>query len=233
MPREGSAPPVPSSVTWAFSTPSWYQSWTSVLALAALGLFLQGLTPAHAAGPAAGNGTPPSSPDPGEVRALFDGLVPRLLAEHRIPGAAVTVVAGGREVFSGGYGVSDVRTNKPVDPARTAFFMGSDAKVFTAIAVLQQVAAGKLDLGTDVNHYLTAFQVRDSYPGRPAAGSSTRPPSPGCWPATTAPTRACPAWPTCWNSAPTATSSCWSRTATCPVSTATWPCCRSAASAST
>ncbi|WP_416875466.1 serine hydrolase domain-containing protein [Kitasatospora sp. SC0581] len=159
-----------------------------VLVLAALGLFLHGLTPAHAAGhasgtgaptagsgapttrtgvPTAGTGAPPSPADPVQVRALFDELLPRLLAEHRIPGAAVTVVAGGRKVFSGGYGVADTRTNRPVDPARTAFFMGSDAKVFTAVAVLQQVAAGKLDLGTDVNRYLTAFKVRDGYPGRP------------------------------------------------------------------
>ncbi|MER7770175.1 serine hydrolase domain-containing protein [Kitasatospora sp. NPDC096140] len=157
-----------------------------ILVLAALGLFLYGLTPAHAAGgsatgPAAGGAGSsaggfgsapggsgaPAPPDTAAVRALFDRLVPQLLADHRIPGAAVTVVAGGREVFSGGYGVAEVRTGKPVDPARTAFFMGSDAKVFTAIAVLQQVGAGKLDLQADVNRYLTGFRIRDGYPGRP------------------------------------------------------------------
>ncbi|MER7579728.1 serine hydrolase domain-containing protein, partial [Kitasatospora sp. NPDC097691] len=148
-----------------------------ILVLAALGLFLYGLTPAHAASGAATGSTAGSAtgstggavapPDTAGVRTLFDRLLPQLLADHRIPGAAVTVVAGGHEVFSGGYGVAEVPTGKPVDPSRTAFFMGSDAKVFTAIAVLQQVGAGRLDLHADVNRYLTAFRIRDSYPGRP------------------------------------------------------------------
>ncbi|WBP87692.1 serine hydrolase domain-containing protein [Kitasatospora cathayae] len=146
-----------------------------VLVLAAIGLFLYGLTPdrAHAATASMGNGSSVATggsaapPDPASVKRLFDEIVPKLLAEHKIPGAAVSVVAGGRQVFAGGYGVSDVPNRKPVDPARTAFFMGSDAKVFTAVAVLQQVRAGKLDLHADVNRYLTAFKIRDSYPGHP------------------------------------------------------------------
>ncbi|MEU4581429.1 serine hydrolase domain-containing protein [Kitasatospora aureofaciens] len=145
-----------------------------VMVLAAIGLFLYGLTPdgAHAATTTAGSGSSAAGgstapPDPGSVKRLFDEIVPKLLAEHKIPGAAVSVVAGGQQVFAGGYGVSDVPNRKPVDPARTAFFMGSDAKVFTAVAVLQQVRAGKLDLHADVNTYLTAFKIRDSYPGRP------------------------------------------------------------------
>ncbi|MFI6153880.1 serine hydrolase domain-containing protein [Kitasatospora sp. NPDC051170] len=140
-----------------------------LLVLAAIGLFLYGLTPARAE--AATTGTPaPSaapSPSPAEVKRLLDETVPKLLAEHHVPGATVTVVGGGRELYAAGYGVSDVPAGKPVDPARTAFFMGSDAKLFTAIAVLQQVQSGKLDLNADVNHYLTAFRIRDTYPGHP------------------------------------------------------------------
>ncbi|MFH9349461.1 serine hydrolase domain-containing protein [Kitasatospora sp. NPDC017646] len=145
-----------------------------VMVLAAIGLFLYGLTPdrAHAATAAGGSGSSAAGgstapPDPGSVKRLFDEIVPKLLAEHKIPGAAVSVVAGGQQVFAGGYGVSDVPNRTPVDPARSAFFMGSDAKVFTAVAVLQQVRAGKLDLHADVNTYLTAFKIRDSYPGHP------------------------------------------------------------------
>ncbi|MER7848046.1 serine hydrolase domain-containing protein [Kitasatospora sp. NPDC096077] len=146
-----------------------------VMVLAAIGLFLYGLTPdrAHAAtgsgaqGSSATAGGSTAPPDTGSVKQLFDELVPKLLAEHKIPGAAVSLVAGGQQVFAGGYGVSEVPGRKPVDPERTAFFTGSDAKVFTAVAVLQQVRAGKLDLHTDVNSYLTTFKIRDSYPGRP------------------------------------------------------------------
>ncbi|MBD0689034.1 serine hydrolase domain-containing protein [Streptomyces sp. CBMA123] len=146
-----------------------------ILVLAAIGLFLYGLTPdrAHAATTTEGSGSSAAAggstapPDPGSVKRLLDEIVPKLLAEHKIPGAAVSVVAGGQQVFAGGYGVSDVPGHKAVDPARTAFFMGSDAKVFTAVAVLQQVRAGKLDLHADVNTYLTGFRIKDSYPGHP------------------------------------------------------------------
>ncbi|MFF2074954.1 serine hydrolase domain-containing protein [Kitasatospora sp. NPDC058162] len=144
-----------------------------VLVLAAVGLFLYGLTPdrAHAATAGVGGGSSVGSstapPDEGAVKRLFDEVVPKLLTEHRIPGAAVSVVAGGKQVFAGGYGVSDVPGHKAVDADRTAFFMGSDAKVFTAVAVLQEVRAGKLDLHADVNAYLEKFKIRDSYPGHP------------------------------------------------------------------
>ncbi|MFJ9693690.1 serine hydrolase domain-containing protein [Kitasatospora sp. NPDC101183] len=150
-----------------------------LIVLAAIGLFLYGLTPARAEAatpgtPAPGASAPapsappsPAPPSPAEVKRLMDETIPKLLAEHHVPGATVAVVGGGRELYAGGYGVSDVPAGKPVDPARTAFFMGSDAKLFTAIAVLQQVRAGALDLNADVNRYLTAFKVRDTYPGHP------------------------------------------------------------------
>lgn len=41
------------------------------------------------------------------------------------------------------------------------------SKLFTATAVMQLVEQGKLDLDTDVNEYLTEFEIRDTYPGNP------------------------------------------------------------------
>ncbi|GAA4619778.1 serine hydrolase [Actinoallomurus vinaceus] len=102
-----------------------------------------------------------------EVGAMMDEIVPGLLAKDRIPGAAVVVVAGGRQVLARGYGVADVATRRPVDTEHTGFFMGSMAKLFTATAALQLVDQGRLDLHADVNRYLTDFKIRDTYPGRP------------------------------------------------------------------
>ncbi|GHA72482.1 serine hydrolase domain-containing protein [Streptomyces termitum] len=104
---------------------------------------------------------------PSGLAGAVDSLVRRQLAEHRIPGASVVVVEGGRPVLTRGYGVADAASGTPVDPARTGFFLASDAKLFTAVAVLQQVERGHLDLESDVNRYLTAFKVRDTYPGHP------------------------------------------------------------------
>ncbi|MGW7353671.1 serine hydrolase domain-containing protein [Streptomyces sp. NPDC054784] len=132
------------------------------------------------AGPAAANGTAaadrvPTEPGPGGhpaarttgLEAVVDREVARMLREDRVPGAAVTVVSGGRAVLSKGYGVADSRTRTPVDPERTGFFLGSLAKLFTAQAAARLVAQGRIDPHADVNGALRDMAVPDTYPGRP------------------------------------------------------------------
>ncbi|MEV4370185.1 serine hydrolase domain-containing protein [Nonomuraea sp. NPDC049637] len=101
------------------------------------------------------------------VRQFADAYVPRQLKEHQIPGAAIAVVAGGRQVFAQGYGVAEVETGRPVDAERTVFAPASVAKLITATAVMQLVERGRIDLNADVNQYLTTFKIDDAYPGRP------------------------------------------------------------------
>lgn len=106
-------------------------------------------------------------PDLAGVDALIDEHVTTAMAEERIPGVAVTVVAGGRRVVHRGYGWADVERRTPVDPERTRFLIGSETKLFTAQAALRLVHEGKLNLDADVNTYLSTFKIRDDYPGRP------------------------------------------------------------------
>ncbi|WP_433442985.1 serine hydrolase domain-containing protein [Nonomuraea sp. CA-141351] len=112
-------------------------------------------------------GTATAATDLEGVGTLVDEVVPAQLAEHGIPGAAVAVVSGGRQVFAKGYGYADLAKRIPVDAARTGFFTASTAKTFTAIAALQLVEQGKLDLHADVNRYLKTFEIEDTFPGRP------------------------------------------------------------------
>ena len=105
--------------------------------------------------------------DPDQVSAFLDEVVPSQLAEFRIPGAAVVVVSGGRQVAARGYGTADLSTGAQVDPDRTEFFTASVGKMFTATAVLQLVEQGRIDLDRDVNDYLTEFRVPDTFPGQP------------------------------------------------------------------
>ncbi|MGW0484164.1 serine hydrolase domain-containing protein [Nonomuraea sp. NPDC003214] len=126
-----------------------------VCALGAAVSFLSVTAPAAAESPAQ------------SVRDFADTFVTRQLAEHRIPGAAVTVVAGGRQVFAQGYGVAEVETRRPVDAAETVFAPASVAKLITATAVMQLVERGRIDLDADVNEYLTDFKIEDAYPGKP------------------------------------------------------------------
>jgi CubicO group peptidase (beta-lactamase class C family) len=155
------------------------QTWTSwLLALTAAWLFLAaaspGLaqTPGPTGTPGGSTGAVSGSTDVPTLRAddveeFMDEKIPGQLEKLGVPGAAVSVVADGRQTFAKGYGVANTEDERPIVPERTAFHINSVSKVFTATAVMQLVEEGKLNLDADVNEYLTGFEIRDSYPGGP------------------------------------------------------------------
>jgi CubicO group peptidase (beta-lactamase class C family) len=89
-----------------------------------------------------------------DVDAWLDGYLPYALKAGDIPGAVVVVVKDGQPLTERGYGYSDLKTHKPVDPELTLFRPGSVSKLFTWTAVMQLVQAGKLNLDADINSYL-------------------------------------------------------------------------------
>ena len=89
-----------------------------------------------------------------DVDAWLDGYMPYALKAGGIPGAVVVVVKDGQPLTMRGFGYSDEKTQRPVDPELTLFRPGSVSKLFTWTAVMQQVQAGKLNLDVDVNQYL-------------------------------------------------------------------------------
>ena len=117
-----------------------------------------------AAGPKAVSAT--GLDDPAVVDAFFHGLVGTLMANNNSPSGVITVVKDGEMVFAGGYGYRDLEERMPVDPAKTLFRPGSISKLFTWVAVMQQVEQGNLDLDTNVNDYLTQFQIKEAH-GQP------------------------------------------------------------------
>lgn len=92
--------------------------------------------------------------DPAEVEAFLDGVMAAHLEEKKIVGAVVSIVRGDEVLVAKGYGYADREKQQPVDPDRTLFRIGSISKLFTWIAVMQQVEEGTLDLDTDINEYL-------------------------------------------------------------------------------
>jgi len=86
-----------------------------------------------------------------DLGAWLDGMVPLGIGRGDIAGAVVVVVKDGHVLVEKGYGVADVKTGKPVEPARTLFRPGSISKLFTWTAVMQLVEQKKLDLDADVN----------------------------------------------------------------------------------
>ena len=78
------------------------------------------------------------------------------------PGAAVLVVRNGQPVFCRGYGVTDLRTLRPID-AKTNFRLASFTKQFTAASIMLLARDGKL-------HY--DDHLTDIFPEFPAYGKS-------------------------------------------------------------
>ena len=110
-------------------------------------------------------GLDPRFADTGRLEAFLDGVMGAQMREKSIAGAVVAVVGGGQILVAKGYGHADADRQSPVDPASTLFRIGSVTKLFTWIAVMQQVEVGALDLDTDVNAYLD-FRIPD-HPGGP------------------------------------------------------------------
>ncbi|MFW9853070.1 MAG: serine hydrolase domain-containing protein [Candidatus Thorarchaeota archaeon] len=100
---------------------------------------------------------------PSELEVFLDTYIIDQLNRYNIVGMTISVVKDGGIYFSKGYGYKDSTLITPVDANQTLFRIGSVSKTFTAIAVLQLVEDGILDLDTDVNTYLTDFKIPKTY----------------------------------------------------------------------
>src|SRR5687767_11441790 len=96
------------------------------------------------------------------VGSLLDSVVPAAMAAERIPGAVVTVVRGGRVIFSKGYGSADVESRRPMTDS-TIVRIGSISKVMTAVAVAQLADRARIHFDSGVNTYLRDLRIRSRY----------------------------------------------------------------------
>jgi CubicO group peptidase (beta-lactamase class C family) len=87
-------------------------------------------------------------------------LVERMRETHT-PGVSIAFFENGRIVWARAYGLADVASARPVTPD-TRFQAGSISKPVTAVAALNLVQAGVLDLDQDVNQRLTGWRVPDT-----------------------------------------------------------------------
>jgi len=93
------------------------------------------------------------------VAATVDPVIEAGLEASGAPGAAFVFVQGGHIVYQRGYGFADRESGAKVDPTRTVWPIASISKAVTAMAALQLVDGGRVDLDTDVNRYLKRLQV--------------------------------------------------------------------------
>lgn len=91
--------------------------------------------------------------------AAIDAYIQKQMREWHIPGAAVLIVQDDQMAHLQSFGQAD--SKNPVTP-QTPFEIGSCTKSFTALAVMQLVEQGKLDLDTPVQQYIPWFRAADA-----------------------------------------------------------------------
>lgn len=114
-------------------------------------------------------------PDRAIVARVEHGLVPEIrvqgeragwsieerLRTHHTPGVSIAVIHDHRVVWAKAYGVADVSTGAPLGET-TLMQAASVSKLFTAVAALRAVDAGKLSIDTDINQSLKSWHLPEN-----------------------------------------------------------------------
>lgn len=99
-----------------------------------------------------------------ETAAAFaDEFFAEPLMELYYKGAAISIVKDGEVLLEKGYGYANAEEEKPVDPANTVFRIASVSKTFTAVAIMQLVEQGKVNLDEDIRTYLPGIEFDNPY----------------------------------------------------------------------
>jgi CubicO group peptidase (beta-lactamase class C family) len=88
----------------------------------------------------------------------IDAYIENRMASSRIPGISLVVAQGKEIVYRKGYGIAGPSRLMSAD---TPMFIGSQTKSFTALAIMQLVEAGQVDLDAALQSYIPWFQVAD------------------------------------------------------------------------
>ncbi|KPJ87302.1 MAG: hypothetical protein AMS18_14790, partial [Gemmatimonas sp. SG8_17] len=80
------------------------------------------------------------------------------MAHYNVPGVSIAVINEGEIEWAAGYGVLDASSEIPVNEA-TVFQAASISKPIAVAAALRRVQDGTLDLDTDVNTWLSSWQL--------------------------------------------------------------------------
>jgi CubicO group peptidase (beta-lactamase class C family) len=102
----------------------------------------------------------PGNPVPadGSYDAI-DTYIEEQVRHLSIPGVSMAIVEGGKLVHDRGFGRAQPNGEAPT--LQTPFFIGSVTKSFTALAIMQLVEAGKVELNAPVQRYLPWFHLAD------------------------------------------------------------------------
>jgi len=89
----------------------------------------------------------------------LDRFITSGMEQTDMPGIAVSIIEDGDVLFSKGYGIAS-NDGRPVTD-KTQFQIGSGSKSFTALAILQLVDEGRLELDRPIRDYIPDFRPSD------------------------------------------------------------------------
>ncbi|WP_417959303.1 serine hydrolase domain-containing protein [Flagellimonas taeanensis] len=90
-----------------------------------------------------------------------DALFHNLVAENKVPGLAITIMAKGKVLWQKGYGQADLERKKPVDPRQTVFRIASISKCITGLALGKMMEEGLVELDTSFHRYVPYYPKKD------------------------------------------------------------------------
>lgn len=95
----------------------------------------------------------------GSGLAEIDVFIENYMKRNRIPGVALALAQKGQAPYAKGYGYAG---SERLMTADTPMIIGSQTKSFTALAVMQLVEAGKIELDAPIQEYIAWFRVADA-----------------------------------------------------------------------
>ena len=97
-------------------------------------------------------------------RQIFaiDSTINKFTARTLTPGVSIAVAKGKNIIWSKGYGKADLENDVPAK-ANTVYRLASVSKPITAVAVMQLVEQGKIDLDAPIQKYIPSFPKK-KYP---------------------------------------------------------------------
>ena len=125
---------------------------------------------------------PPVEVDYSGVIAALQQDIPATMQAAGVVGLTIALVDGPRVVWTQGFGSADREAGMPVT-ADTLFHIGSLSKTFSAIAVMQLVERGLVDLDKPLSTYVPEFSLLPRFSRR----NTTTPTTAATPPPTTSP----------------------------------------------
>lgn len=98
---------------------------------------------------------------PAETRSAIDARVDFFLDRSGAPGLSIAVVDDLELAYERGYGLADVE-NEVAANSNSVYRLASISKMLTAVAIMQLVEAGKLDLDAPIQTYVPGFPEKQA-----------------------------------------------------------------------